>query len=231
MWRWILVLAVMLGACSVMDSDDAAALDVKIAALPPVVVAPLIRSAMARSATDWLRGKPLDDVVARIQCRSRNADLSWGGWEDVHRPFSPDVLGGEPDDGANSLIMTVDFFLSSLQHGDQTYLDVFLDEHPKAVEEAATRELETGRETECRQVWSPGYAPSDLPEEATNPDKVLRSELRRMLIEAPVPPPGFPIPEWAPLLCPLGAGPGWGCPPRPNQIGAGSGAAASGDYR
>ncbi len=230
MWRWILVLAALLGACSTMDADDARELDAKIAALPQVVVAPLIRSAMAKSARDWLDGKSRDDVVAKVQCRSRRADLSWGDWEDAKRPFPGDIADpANPDE--NSLILTVDFFIDSLQHGDQTYLDIFVENHWKTVDEAERRELETGRETECRQVWSPGYAPSDLPEEATNPDKVLRIEIRRALIEAPVPPPGFPILEFGPLLCPLGAGPGWGCPPRPNEIGAGSGAAASGDYR
>ncbi len=228
--KWTLFLAVALVACSVMDADDARELDAKIGALPPVVVLPLIRQAMAKSARDWLAGKSRDDIVAKIQCRDHNADLSWGDWENAKRPFPGDIADPtNPDE--NSLILTVDFFIDSLQHGDQTYLDIFLENHWKTVDEAERRELETGRETECRQVWAPGYAPSDLPEEATNPDKVLMSELRRILIEAPVPPPGFPVEVWGPELCPLGAGPGWGCPPRPDQIGAGSGAASSGDYR
>ncbi len=226
MWRWILVLAVMLGACSVMDADDARELDAKIGALPPVVVLPLIRQAMAKSARDWLTGKSRSDIAAKIQCRSRNADLSWGDWEDAKRPFPGDIADPtNPDE--NSLILTVDFFIDSLQHGDQTYLDIFLENHWKTVDEAERRELETGRETECRQVWAPGYAPSDLPDEATNPDKVLMSELRRFLIETPVPPPGFPIEVWGPELCPLaGPGSGW-CPPKPDDTGG----ATSGDRR
>jgi hypothetical protein len=75
-----------------------------------------------------------------------------------------------------------------------------------------------GANVECRFVWDFRYDPEKVPPELTDPDAVSTDDMIDCVIGLPAPPPGWNfLPELVPLLCPLGAGSGWGCPPRPTD--------------
>ncbi len=66
---------------------------------------------------------------------------------------------------------------------------------------------------DCRYVWDFRYEPEKVPPELIDPDEISADDVIDAMIALLAPPPGSAAPQLAPLLCPLGAGPGWGCQP------------------
>lgn len=74
-----------------------------------------------------------------------------------------------------------------------------------------------GASIDYRYVWDFRYEPEKVPPELIDPNEISADDVIDAMIALPAPPPGWAAPQLAPLLCPLGAGPGWGCPPRPTD--------------
>jgi hypothetical protein len=69
----------------------------------------------------------------------------------------------------------------------------------------------------CRFQWDFRYDPADLTDES----RITIDSMIDVLVQLPAPPPGWAFPQLVPLLCPLGAGAGWGCPDSPDDPGGG----------
>lgn len=78
-------------------------------------------------------------------------------------------------------------------------------------------ELRAPSEAECKFVWDWRYNPEKVPPKLVNPDAIEPDDIIDAMIGLPAPPPGWNLPDLVPLLCPLGAGPGWGCPGTPTD--------------
>lgn len=227
MFYWLTVAAAfMFGeavgmGCSVPDPGDEAEMERMVGTLPPSQLDPLVVMTMNTAASEWLGKRPGNDQVMFTECRE----------------ISPTVGPWRP---TGSFSVTVfDMLGCLLTRIDATYASCAKMLGDKAADRALqTRtilfdlNMQAITEYECKSTFDFRYKPERLPAEATDPKAVDTKDVVRAIIRAPVPPPGFLVPGgWLPVLCPLGAGPGWGCPPRPGDIGAGNGAAGSGDFQ
>ena len=145
--------------------------------------------------------------MGKLQCRLK-AGGTWSGWNDQEPTYT-----------------VADFIQCLLEGGDipVTYTmcaDQFQSVDGKSRENKILNEEQVPGVTqvECRFVWDSRYEPEKVPSNLTNPRSISLDELIDWLISLPAPPPGFAAPQLVPLLCPLGAGPGWGCPPRPTDL-------------
>jgi hypothetical protein len=72
-------------------------------------------------------------------------------------------------------------------------------------------------DVECRYIPEPGFEPEKLPSKMIDSKAISIDDIIDTIVAMPAPPPGWAFPELVPLLCPLGAGEGWGCPPKPDD--------------
>ena len=156
-------------------------------------------------AQKWLTAKEApNDQVAKVQCRDNEGGV-WSNWYD-----RPDKVHTVAD--MLLCLTTKPGFYSYLQCIDD--FDHYVVSHAREELKAL---LPAFTDIECKYVWDFRYSPEKLPAKAIDPDAVTPDDLIDAMIASPAPPPGLAIPELVPLLCPLGAGPGWGCPPRPSD--------------
>ncbi|WP_437951321.1 hypothetical protein WME98_11085 [Sorangium sp. So ce296] len=200
------VLLVMLACgCSIVDPSDRDELRNRIASLPPDRIDFLTKLSMDSAATKWLQTRDKNDQVGKLQCRYQ-AGGQWTNWADQEPPCTVadilDILLGTPKN--ITYVMAKDLWQSVETQARKTDL---LNSLP----------IPGGATVECRFVWDFRYDPDKLPAEMTDPSAVDIDDIMQALIELPAPPPGWAFPELVPLLCPLGAGPGWGCPPNPTD--------------
>jgi hypothetical protein len=193
--------------CSVLDPGDRDELRSQIAMLPPEGASFMTRTVMNSKALDWLHGRPPNDQVGKLQCRLQ-AGGQWTDWADQEPTYTVDDLkdcllyssGGTPV----TYTMCLDFFLGR-------------DGTAKEHEILDEQQVPGVTNVECRFVWDWRYEPEKVPRKLTDPSAITADDTINCLIGLPAPPPGWAFPELVPLLCPLGAGPGWGCPPRPTD--------------
>ncbi|WP_437675423.1 hypothetical protein [Sorangium sp. So ce131] len=189
--------------CSIVDPDDRAELRSRIAAMPPGNISLLKQVVMNVRAWDWLEYKDKNDQMGKLQCRYQ-AGGQWSDWADqeprytvadmfeclIERPF------------AVTYVMCKDEWES-------------LERQLRETDLMNSLPVPGGSSVECRFVWDFRYEPDNVPPELIDPDEVTIDDVIDAMIGMPAPPPGWVFPELVPLLCPLGAGPGWGCPPGP----------------
>ncbi|WP_437645421.1 hypothetical protein [Sorangium sp. So ce362] len=191
--------------CSIVDPGDRDELRDRIAMMSPDDIPFAKRWTMNTKAVDWLRRRPPGDQMGKLQCRYQ-AGGQWSNWADqeptyivldmleclLKRPFAVTyILCKEEWEALESQIRRTDL-LNSLP-------------------------VPGGASVECRFVWDFRYEPEKAPIKVTDPDAVTPDDMIDAMIGLPAPPPGWMFPQLIPLLCPLGAGPGWGCPPRPTD--------------
>lgn len=201
-------------ACSIPDPSDEARIE---AALPTPLSQDLIKLVQNLTAGEWLAKRPRGDQALKAKCRVND-----GGWYDV----------------VSEVVTVQQMFLCILANGEKTYLECAEELGNKMAEHAALSThvdldpttMEPTTKVECKWVFDLRYAPEKLPVKAVDSSQVRRGDLAEFMMKGTAP-FGFLLPaELSPLLCPLAAS-GWGgCPPKPDDVGAGSGAAASGDF-
>lgn len=191
--------------CSVLDSGDRDELRHQIAMMPPANQGILTTWAMNAKALDWLFHRPENDQVGKLQCRLQ-AGGQWTDWADQEPTYTVAEM--------IECLLTDRIAVTYLMCRDR-----FLGVDGTAKRNAILNEQQVPGVTnvECRFVWDFRYDPEKLPPKLTDPKAITPDDIINGMIGAPAPPPGWSFPELVPLLCPLGAGPGWGCPPRPTD--------------
>ncbi|WP_437764701.1 hypothetical protein WMF27_33930 [Sorangium sp. So ce281] len=195
--------------CSIMDPDDRDELRRRIAALPSETLSHLQKTKLNTNALRWLLTykKDHNDQVGKLQCRLK-AGGTWSGWNDQEPTYTVEdliqcLLGG------GNIPVTYTMCADEFQGRGNAAMNL------KILHE---EQVPGVTQVECRFVWDFRYEPEKVPSDLTNPRSITVDELIDWLISLPAPPPGFAAPQLVPLLCPLGAGPGWGCPPRPTDL-------------
>lgn len=191
--------------CSIMDPGDRAELRKQIAMLPPDETLFLKKVRMNANALNWLRGKEDNEQMGKLQCR-----LQAGGvWSDWH------------DEEPTYLVFDMRECLTDIQLG-LTYIMckdmwVGVNTQAKINEILHEKQVPGVNDVQCRFVWDFRFEPEKVPANLIDPDKVTIDDSIDTLLRLPAPPPGWNLPQLVPLLCPLGAGPGWGCPGTPTD--------------
>ena len=207
--------------CSIVDASDRDVLDQRVGAMPPDVKTSLRIMTTKINAVRWLSHKPSNDRVGDIKCKY---DLGDGqGWEDI-------VVG----DGD----LLVDYMISCLNGGlNLNYvtcalswatpkIDIIKNELIFKLNNSPTLKALgadlSKLDVECRYQWDARYDPvtGDVPINCIDPAAVSDDDIINATIGLHHPPPGFLGADsevLLPYLCPLGAGPGWGCPSVPNN--------------
>jgi hypothetical protein len=201
------LLVLLAFGCSILDPGDRDELRRRIAALPPDTLSFLQKKDMNFNAVRWLMTyKDPNDQAGKLQCRVQ-AGGTWSGWNDQEPTYTvADLLECllSTGDIAVTYTMCPDYFVGR-------------DGTAKETEILHEQQVPGVTKVECRFVWDFRYEPEKVPPNLTNPRAITPDDLIDWLIGLPAPPPGWNLPELVPLLCPLGAGPGWGCPPRPTD--------------
>ncbi|MDI1448000.1 hypothetical protein [Polyangium sp. 6x1] len=194
------LIALVLPSCSIMDPDDRQALRDRLAGMMPEDIFQLRKGAMNGRGILYFKERPSNDKVGKLYCREY-VEGQWQDWKGDKEWRVDDVLDCLRNDPFNvSYLDCKDQFLSTettLKKGD-----IMAQQTP-------------GKDVECRFEFDWRYEPDILPEELWKAESISFDEMIDFLVSLPAPPPGFIAPELAPLLCPLGAGPGWGCPSDP----------------
>lgn len=204
----VAAVAVVASSCSIVDPGDRAELREQLATLPPETLSTWAKWRMNANAVRWLLTyKDPNDQVGKLQCRLK-AGGTWSGWNDQEPTYTVSdllecLLGG----GDNPVTYTM-------------CADLFQGVGGAAMESKLLREDPVPGVThvECKFVWDFRYEPEKVPANLTNPRAITLDDLIDWLITLPAPPPGWAHPEFVRLLCPLGAGTDWGCPPRPTDL-------------
>lgn len=199
-------MAVVVAGCSIMDPEDRQELRDRLGALPADAILAMKRTVMNTNALNWLRGRPDHDQMGKLQCRYQ-AGGQWTSWADQEPTFTTDdmLYCLRKDPFMMTYIMCMEQWESLESQARRTDL---LNSLP----------VPGGASVECRFVWDFRYDPEKVPRALTDPDAVSIDDMIDCLVGLPAPPPGWNfLPQIVPLLCPLGAGPGWGCPPRPTD--------------
>ncbi|WP_438005218.1 hypothetical protein WME89_41815 [Sorangium sp. So ce321] len=199
------LLAVLTCGCSIVDPSDRDELRDRIAAMPLQAISELKRWGMNTAAVRWLRSKDEKDQVGKLQCRYQ-AGGQWTNWADQEPPLTvADML--------YHLIKTP-LWITYEMAKDQWES---VERQARKTDLMNSLPIPGGATVECRFVWDFRYDPEKVPVELTDPDEFDSDDIIDAMIAVPAPPPGWAFPELVPLLCPLGAGPGWGCPPTPTD--------------
>jgi hypothetical protein len=192
--------------CSILDPGDRDELRRQIAMMPRMKLTLAESWYMRDRALKWVIekfNKVPNDQMGKIQCRDNEGGV-WSNWYD------------RPD----KVFTITDMWNCLLKKPDPTYLWC-IDDFKEWVIPFAQKELKdllsAFTDVECKYVWDVRYEPEKMDPKMIDPDAITADDLIDAMIAAPAPPPGLAIPELVPLLCPLGAGPGWGCPPRPSD--------------
>lgn len=198
------LLALLAFGCSIMDPGDRAELRSRIEKMPPVDQGILTTITMNVKGLKWLVGKDDNDQVMKIMCRDDSSG-KMSDWYD--RP--KDVLTVAELKVCLELPGKITIYVGCGESwGDE-------------VSGTAYKELEAllpaGTNIDCKYEWDSRYEPAKVDPKAIDPKADDIDDKINALVALPAPPPGWNIPEIAPLLCPLGAGSGWGCPPRPTD--------------
>jgi hypothetical protein len=217
------LLVLLAFGCSILDPGDRDELVRKIELMPSAQISTLKKLTLNANALDWLQNRPDTDQVGKLQCRMK-AGGTWSDWADQEPTYT-----------------VADMWKVLLIEGTEvTYTDCpdyWLGRDGKAKESAILHEQPVPGVTgfECRFVWDFRYEPEKVPPNLTDSKVISTEDIIEAIIGLPAPPPGWAFPELVPLLCPLGAGPGWGCPPNPNDLPgdqpAGPTGGGSGDYQ
>lgn len=200
------LLAMLACGCSIVDPGDRDELRDRIAAAPPETAEYLTRLAMNGVAVQWLHGRPPEDQVGKLQCRYQ-AGGQWTNWTDQEPRLTVAYM--------RDCLLTRPFNLTYVMCKDEWY---HLERQARATDLQNSLPIPGGANVECRFVWDFRHDPETGPAALTDPKAVKPDDVISALIVLPAPPPGWALPELVPLLCPLGAGPGWGCPPRPTDL-------------
>lgn len=189
--------------CSILDPGDRDELRARIRSMPSDEISMLTMAAMNSEAYQWLLGRPPADQVGKIQCRTQT-DGEWTAWTDQEPPFLVFDL--------KKCLLDYPF--------EMTYL-LCTKEFESVQTQMKTNELKNSvpgaTNVECKYVWDWRYEPDRVPNELIDSKAISVDDIIDTLIKLPAPPPGWAFPELVPLLCPLGAGTGWGCPPKPDD--------------
>ncbi|WP_437484463.1 hypothetical protein WME75_44860 [Sorangium sp. So ce1014] len=198
------VLVPLVVGCSILDPGDRDELRHQIASMPSPEAEAYKKWYMNWRAQRWLAGKDPNDEVGKVVCRDNEGGL-WSGWYGRPNKFLT------VEDVVNCLVKKAD---------SPTYL-VCAEEFASWVVPDAKKEIEKllpkFTDVECKYVWDFRYEPEKVDPKIVDPDAVTPDDVIEAMITLPGPPPGWALPRFAPLLCPLGAGPDWGCPPRPSD--------------
>lgn len=192
----MMLFALILGvspACSVPDAGDLVNLRAMLGTPGSDRYEALRKWSMRQAAIKWLVKKDPNQRVMKAECREKTGGR-WGSWKEAIRA---------DEDGHNVLDTLVDYFLDSIVTDDMSYLDVEDNLSVILRGEEVDRARESGKQTQCRHVWSPGFAPDEVPQEMVNPseDDIVKSLTRAVMQETP-PLPGIPFVP-LPALCPL----------------------------
>ncbi|WP_437645417.1 hypothetical protein [Sorangium sp. So ce362] len=191
--------------CSIVDPGDRDELRDQIAMMPREERSRLKTLGMNSAAIDWLKGRPEGDQMGKIQCRYQ-AGGHWTNWADQEPPFIVDDM--------RDCLIKRPFLVTYLMCMDEW---ASVERQARKTNLLNSLPIPGGATVECRFVWDFRYDPEKAPAEVTDPNAIDADDIINTLIALPAPPPGWAFPRLVPLLCPLGAGPGWGCPPTPTD--------------
>lgn len=194
------MIALVLPSCSIMDPDDRQALRDRLAAMAPEDMVLMRRTILNAKGINYFRQRPSNDQVGILECRYY-AEGQWGDWSYQKSWEVKDVIECLLTEG-----IAVTFLLCK---------DKFLYTETSSKKGKIMEQQDPGKDVECRFEFDGRYEPEKLPEQIWKEESVSYDDIIDVLVTLPAPPPGFIAPELAPLLCPLGAGPGWGCPSDP----------------
>jgi hypothetical protein len=200
-----ILLVVFACGCSIVDPSDRDELRDQIAAMPLEEISRLRMLGMNSAAIKWLEGRPPGDQMGKIQCRYQ-AGGQWTNWADQEPSFIVDDM--------RDCLIRRPFLVNYLMCKDEWEA---LQRQIRKTDLENSLPIPGGATVECRFVWDFRYDPEKGPAELTDPDAVDLDDIINTLIALPAPPPGWAFPRLVPLLCPLGVGPGWGCPPGPTD--------------
>ncbi|WP_437286083.1 hypothetical protein [Sorangium sp. So ce406] len=200
------LLAVLACGCSIVDPSDRDELRDRIAAMPLQAISELKRLGMNAAAIRWLDRKDERDQVGKLQCRYQ-AGGQWTNWADQEPPLTVAEM-------LYNLIKTPEWITYEMAKD----LWVSVQGQARKTDLMNSLPIPGGATVECRFVWDFRYDPEKVPAELTDPNEVDTDDMIDTMIALPAPPPGWAFPQLVPLLCPLGAGPGWGCPPGPTDL-------------
>ncbi|MDI1484082.1 hypothetical protein [Polyangium sp. y55x31] len=184
-----------------MDPDDRQALRDRLAGMAPEDIILMRRTVMNAKGINYFSMVPEADQVGKIQCRVF-AGNQWGNWQDQ-----------EPSWIVYDLLRCLKEVPLAV-----TYLmckDEWVSTQTTLKKQELLESQIPGTDVECRFVFDWRYEPDKVPESLWKEESISFDDMIDVLVSLPAPPPGFVAPELAPLLCPLGAGPGWGCPSDP----------------
>lgn len=204
-------LVLTIAGCSIVDPGDRDELKHRIDGLPPSEISAMKKWLMNDHAIKWLKGKPKADQMGKLQCRVQ-AGGKWGDWIDQEPTYLVfDMLKCLKEDLGEffTTYMLCQQQWESIETQDRE--TDLLNSHP----------VPGGASVQCKFIWDFRYNPETIPSELTDPDSIKDEDIINGLISLPAPPPGWDVTELVPLLCPLGAGPGWGCPGTPSDPGGG----------
>lgn len=219
--RRLLAVTLMLFAvgCSIMDPGDREELRKRIQLMPENQMSMFTREAMKVAAHRFLEGKRDTERIGKLECRVKE-DGAWSDWyehlDDLRVPWMRDCLWKQP----LTFMMCIEFWQAEQVTDRREFLK-------------ATATNPDSIDVECRFIPDPGYEPEKLPSKMIDSKAISIDDIIDTLVALPAPPPGWAFPELVPLLCPLGAGEGWGCPPRPDDPPGGQPtdpSGQSGDY-
>ncbi|MDI3284643.1 hypothetical protein [Polyangium sp. 15x6] len=196
------LIALVLPSCSIMDPDDRQALRDRLAGMVPNDILQLTKGTMNGKAILYFEEEPTNNQVGKLQCREY-VDGQWQDWRD-----EPDKAWMVYD--VLQCLREIPFYVTFLDCKDK-----FLYEETSLKKGDIMAQQSPGKDVECRFEYDERYELEKLPEDIWKAESISFDDMIDFLVRLPSPPPGFIAPELAPLLCPLGAGPGWGCPSDP----------------
>ncbi|AUX27215.1 uncharacterized protein SOCEGT47_077960 [Sorangium cellulosum] len=172
------------------------------------------RMVMSVKAIRWLNYRNEHDQIGKLQCRYQ-AGGQWSQWTDQEPSYTVAEM-------LECLILRP-FAVTYVMCKDEWKS---LESQIRKTDLQNSLPVPGGASVDCRFVWDFRYDPEKVPPELIDPDAISADDIIDAMIALPGPPPGWAFPQLVPLLCSLGAGEGWGCPPRPTDPTGGQ----PGDY-
>jgi hypothetical protein len=210
--------AFLVSACSVADGGEGRLYDlIHDHFIGDTVRLWAMRHAALREVTRAIKSNGPKYRLGHMECREKNGS-KWGDWSEESQTEKPPGPGDDPSDFAGGNIFDIlarDVFeeLAGDSGSSSTYPKIVDDAIERAQERAEEKKLESGKATQCKYIWAPGFAPDEMPTTAMDPsDEDIEKELLRAP-QADLPASiaaaiaallggGAPVP----ILCPLDEG-------------------------
>ena len=207
----VVVVALAISACSVLDGGDRAELEAAIGKESIEDRTTMAAMMLSAKTKKWISGRPKNEAVITLWCRHHFADGTSTDWAiDSADPGLVKDMVFCLDKGV-SYARCLEVLETALAYQAETAWGL-------AKTNFANGDPLKASEAECRGVTNPSYEPIMVPGADSDMNRVTAGEIVEWLLALPAPPPGFSPQTWGPLLpliCALGAS--WGCPGDPQN--------------